>query len=129
MAVHAHTWLHYNRGASHEARRYGIFASVEARKLVTTRCFWEIRYRAPELLLGSAHHTGGVDAWAAGCIFAELMTLRPLFQGEEKKQPGNAFQKDQLVKCDPPCHWDATSTSARGRSEQSGNLLLFEYAP
>ena len=59
-----------------------------------------LRYRAPELLLGSAHHTGGVDAWAAGCIFAELMTLRPLFQGEEVKQPGNAFQKDQLVKCD-----------------------------
>ncbi len=64
-----------------------------------------LRYRAPELLLGSAHHTGGVDAWAAGCIFAELMTLRPLFQGEEVKQPGNAFQKDQLVKCDdsPAC--------------------------
>jgi len=61
-----------------------------------------LRYRAPELLLGSAHHTGGVDAWAAGCIFAELMTLRPLFQGEEVKQPGNAFQKDQLVKCASP---------------------------
>ncbi len=63
---------------------------------------WMPRYRAPELLLGSAHHTGGVDAWAAGCIFAELMTLRPLFQGEEVKQPGNAFQKDQLVKCASP---------------------------
>ena len=39
-----------------------------------------------------------MDAWAAGCIFAELMTLKPLFQGEEKKQPGNAFQGDQLRK-------------------------------
>ena len=56
------------------------------------------RYRAPELLLGSAHHGGGVDVWAAGCIFAELMTLKPLFQGEEKKQPGNAFQGNQLRK-------------------------------
>ena len=62
------------------------------------------RYRAPELLLGGAHHGGGVDVWAAGCIFAELMTLRPLFQGEERKQPGSTFQKDQLVRCDCPAY-------------------------
>ena len=53
-----------------------------------------IWYRAPELLLGAMHYTGAVDIWATGCIFAELMTLKPLFQGDEK--PGNAFQKDQL---------------------------------
>jgi hypothetical protein len=38
------------------------------------------RYRAPELLLGARHYTRALDMWAAGCIFAELMTLRPLFQ-------------------------------------------------
>ncbi|KAK9812752.1 hypothetical protein WJX72_002988 [[Myrmecia] bisecta] len=57
-----------------------------------------IWYRSPELLLGAKHYTVAVDMWAAGCIFAELLTLRPLFQGEEKKQPGNAFQADQLDK-------------------------------
>jgi serine/threonine protein kinase len=39
-----------------------------------------IWYRAPELLLGARHYTRAVDVWAAGCIFAELLTLRPLFQ-------------------------------------------------
>ena len=39
-----------------------------------------IWYRAPELLLGAHHYTRAVDMWAAGCIMAELMTLRPLFQ-------------------------------------------------
>lgn len=39
-----------------------------------------IWYRAPELLLGGKHYTRAVDMWAAGCIFAELITLRPLFQ-------------------------------------------------
>ena len=38
------------------------------------------RYRAPELLLEARHYTGAVDVWAVGCIMAELMLLRPLFQ-------------------------------------------------
>eukprot|EP00877_Chromochloris_zofingiensis_P012839 jgi/Chrzof1/7809/Cz02g37110.t1 len=55
-----------------------------------------IWYRAPELLLGGKHYTRAVDMWAAGCIFAELITLRPLFQGQERKQTGAPFQLDQL---------------------------------
>jgi serine/threonine protein kinase len=39
-----------------------------------------IWYRAPELLLGVKHYTTAVDMWAVGCIFAELLTLKPLFQ-------------------------------------------------
>jgi cyclin-dependent kinase 8/11 len=35
---------------------------------------------------------------AAGCILAELLALRPAFQGEERKAAG-AFQADQLHKC------------------------------
>ena len=44
-----------------------------------------IWYRAPELLLGSKHYTPAVDLWAIGCIFAELLSLRPIFKGEEAK--------------------------------------------
>ena len=36
--------------------------------------------------------------WAAGCIFAELCMLTPLFKGQEKKSPSNAFQSDQCDK-------------------------------
>ncbi|KAJ4964932.1 hypothetical protein NE237_016781 [Protea cynaroides] len=56
-----------------------------------------IWYRAPELLLGAKHYTSAVDMWAVGCIFAELLTLKPLFQGQEVKTP-NPFQLDQLDK-------------------------------
>eukprot|EP00873_Tetraselmis_striata_P005298 jgi/Tetstr1/425562/TSEL_015985.t1 len=38
-------------------------------------------YRAPEVLLGDAHYGPGVDVWALGCVFAELMLGRPLFRG------------------------------------------------
>ncbi|XP_066554643.1 cyclin-dependent kinase 6 [Amia ocellicauda] len=37
-------------------------------------------YRAPEVLLYSSY-LPSVDMWSAGCIFAELFLLRPLFQG------------------------------------------------
>ncbi|KAH9311397.1 hypothetical protein KI387_026432 [Taxus chinensis] len=57
-----------------------------------------IWYRAPELLLGARHYTSAVDMWAVGCIFAELLTLKPLFQGVEVKVAPNPFQLDQLDK-------------------------------
>lgn len=46
-----------------------------------------IWYRAPELLLGARHYTPVIDLWAAGCIWGELMALRPMFKGEEVRMP------------------------------------------
>ncbi|KAJ3405476.1 cyclin-dependent protein kinase [Chytriomyces hyalinus] len=60
-----------------------------------------IWYRAPELLFSSKHYTPAVDMWAVGCIFAELLLLRPIFKGEEAKMDGKKtipFQKDQIAK-------------------------------
>lgn len=39
-------------------------------------------YRAPELLFGCQQYGPGVDMWAVGCIFAELMLRRPLLAGD-----------------------------------------------
>lgn len=60
-----------------------------------------IWYRAPELLLGSRHYTPAIDLWAVGCIFAELLALRPIFKGEEAKMDNKKnvpFQKNQMGK-------------------------------
>lgn len=63
-----------------------------------------IWYRAPELLLGARHYTPAVDIWSVGCIFGELLSLRPLFKGEEakmdntKKHNQPPFQENQLLK-------------------------------
>lgn len=40
-------------------------------------------YRAPELLLGAKHYEGGVDIWAVGIIFAELMLRVPYLPGAD----------------------------------------------
>ncbi|KAL3466232.1 serine/threonine-protein kinase SSN3 [Aspergillus heterothallicus] len=60
-----------------------------------------IWYRAPELLMGSRHYTPAVDLWAVGCIFAELLSLRPIFKGEEAKMDSKKtvpFQRNQMMK-------------------------------
>lgn len=68
---------------------FGLVKEVRARPpftdYVSTR--W---YRAPELLLQDRAYNTPVDVWAAGCIFSELLTTRPLF-------PGNN-EVDQLYK-------------------------------
>ncbi|BAM39209.1 protein kinase [Theileria orientalis strain Shintoku] len=38
-------------------------------------------YRAPEILVGSTKYTKGVDMWAIGCIFGEMLMGKPLFPG------------------------------------------------
>ena len=39
-------------------------------------------YRAPELLVSHACYNSGIDVWAVGCIFVELLTGKALFNGK-----------------------------------------------
>lgn len=59
----------------------GLARSKEADDVGMTEYVVTRWYRAPELLLGSAYGDG-VDLWAAGCIFAEMLGRKPLFPGE-----------------------------------------------
>ena len=48
-------------------------------------------YRPPELLLGARSYSTGVDTWAAGCIFAELMLRVPFMAGESDMEQLNTI--------------------------------------
>ena len=48
-------------------------------------------YRAPELLLGCSDYSPAIDVWALGCVFAEMLRLRPLFHSEQRK--GNRYAR------------------------------------
>lgn len=58
------------------ARDYGQAYTNMSPNVVT------IWYRAPELLLGAKHYSTGIDIWAVGCIFAELLLRHPFMPGE-----------------------------------------------
>jgi serine/threonine protein kinase len=59
-------------------RAFGIPLRTYTHEVVT---LW---YRPPEILLGSKMYACPVDMWAVGCIFAELVTRRPLFPGDSE---------------------------------------------
>ncbi|XP_064540217.1 cyclin-dependent kinase 1-like [Drosophila montana] len=41
-------------------------------------------YRAPEILMGCPRYACPVDIWSIGCIFFEMATGKPLFQGDSE---------------------------------------------
>ena len=58
------------------ARRYSDPIQPYTKEVVT---LW---YRSPEILLGAPTYSTPVDIWSAGCILGELISGKPLFQGE-----------------------------------------------
>lgn len=60
------------------ARAFGIPVRTYTHEVVT---LW---YRAPEILLGAKQYACPVDVWSIGCIFAEMVTRRPLFPGDSE---------------------------------------------
>lgn len=50
-------------------------------------------YRAPELLLGSANYSFGVDMWAIGCILGEVSNGQALFPGDSEVDQLYIIQK------------------------------------
>lgn len=59
-------------------RTFGIPVRNYTHEIVT---LW---YRAPEILLGAQRYSCHVDIWSIGCIFAEMATRKPLFQGDSE---------------------------------------------
>ncbi|XP_052890587.1 MAPK/MAK/MRK overlapping kinase-like [Anopheles moucheti] len=41
-------------------------------------------YRAPECMLSLGYYGPKMDIWAVGCCFYEMLTLKPLFQGDSE---------------------------------------------
>lgn len=66
------------------ARAFGIPVRSFTHEVVT---LW---YRAPDVLLGNRKYSTPVDIWSCGCIFAELVSGKPLFPGSS--------EQDELVR-------------------------------
>ena len=60
------------------ARAFGVPVRNFTHEVVT---LW---YRPPEILLGEKIYSTAVDIWSLGCIFAEMLTKKPLFPGDSE---------------------------------------------
>ena len=57
----------------------GIFSKPPFTEYISTR--W---YRPPECLLTDGYYNHKMDYWGIGCVFYEVLTLTPLFPGENE---------------------------------------------
>lgn len=62
-------------------------------------------YRAPEVLMGCRHYGSAIDIWSVGCIFAELLGRRILFQAQSPIQQVRPWKTNILsfIKALPDC--------------------------
>jgi len=60
------------------ARAFGVPLPTYTHEVLT---LW---YRPPEILLGGKKYSLAVDMWSVACIFAEMVTGRPLFPGDSE---------------------------------------------
>ena len=57
----------------------GIYSKRPFTEYISTR--W---YRAPECLLTDGYYNYKMDIWGVGCVFFEMLTLAPLFPGDDE---------------------------------------------
>ena len=57
----------------------GIYSKPPFTEYISTR--W---YRAPECLLTDGYYNYKMDIWGVGCVFYELLTLEPIFPGDDE---------------------------------------------
>lgn len=115
-------------------RAFGIPVRVYTHEVVT---LW---YRAPEILLGSMRYSCPIDVWSIGCIFAEMASKRPLFQGDseidqlfrifrvlttpdEKNWPGVSSLRE--YKATFPC-WSVNNLSTHAKNINDSGMDLLQ---
>eukprot|EP01018_Ginkgo_biloba_P012360 Gb_28121 [translate_table: standard] len=72
----------------------GIYSKTPFTEYISTR--W---YRAPECLLTDGYYNYKMDMWGAGCVFFEILTLFPLFPGNNEL---DQIQKIHKILGTPP---------------------------
>ena len=61
---------------------FGMSRGIKEENILLTEYVVTRYYRAPEVMLSSHHYTKKIDVWSVGCAFAELLSKKFLFPGE-----------------------------------------------
>ncbi|OIT03642.1 PREDICTED: probable serine/threonine-protein kinase At1g54610 [Nicotiana attenuata] len=78
------------------------FSDLGTKQPLTSRVV-TLWYRPPELLLGATDYGASVDLWSVGCVFAEILTGKPILQGRtEVEQLHKVFK---LCGSPPDDYW------------------------
>jgi len=105
---------------------FGLSKVLTSQETQHTRFVTTLWYRAPEVLFGTRYYGRAVDLWAAGCILAELLDRRPMFQG------GNDIEQVTAIftKLGTPASedWPGVNYFPNYMRQQAAAPLMFERA-
>jgi serine/threonine protein kinase len=87
-------------------------------------------YRPPELLSRpTTKYSAAIDLWAVGCVFAELLQGRPLWNGTtELGQLGQIAASIPPDRSYPPCQQLVPNQQQQSKKSSSACLLLDEFS-
>ena len=72
-----------------------------------TRTAVTLYYRAPELFFGDSYYGNKIDIWSIGCVFAELITGKPLFKANNEL--GTLSNIIETIGCPSEENWPGVS--------------------
>ncbi|KAF6204844.1 hypothetical protein GE061_019007 [Apolygus lucorum] len=90
----------------------GIYNRHPHTEYISTR--W---YRSPECLLTTGYYGPKMDVWAIGCVFYELLTLKPLFPGSS--------EVDQVARINNILGTPSSRLMAKFKKHKSRNISNF----
>ena len=61
---------------------FGMSRGIKEENVLLTEYVVTRYYRAPEVMLSSHHYSKKIDVWSVGCAFAELLSKKFLFPGD-----------------------------------------------
>lgn len=106
---------------------FGLGRSFAIPVRKTTNAVVTLWYRAPDVLLGSTTYGTPVDLWSVGCIFAEMISGAPLFDG---RSDIDQLQKIfQFLGSPTPETWPSLPSYPNSESTLSKPEFKAQYAP
>ena len=104
----------------------GIYSRPPFTEYISTR--W---YRSPECLLTDGYYNYKMDIWGLGCVFYEILTLEPLFPGDDEIDQVNKI--NYILGSPPPELFEKFVKNSAHRNEfnfeyQKG-IGLYRYLP
>lgn len=76
---------------------FGLSVPMGGKRDRLTPSLINLSYRPPEMLLGIASYSYGVDVWSAGCMLAQLFTGKPPFHIKDQLRAGELAQLEMIT--------------------------------